>query len=155
MCRKWISYLQYDVRAGPRLIGLLFNWGLLGVLTTQVDNSPQTKNRIVLTCHYKVYIYHINFPKDRRILKLLGIISPPLYVLILLLKESLSVYVVYLLDWAQTCSATYDAFQWFVYGWGVVPTLFLRFTGFLNVPLLSSIIGALVQASISTAAEFM
>ncbi|KAJ6616497.1 hypothetical protein B0H10DRAFT_1799514 [Mycena sp. CBHHK59/15] len=94
-------------RAGPRLIGLLFNWGLLGVLTTQV------------------YIYHVNFQKDKRILKVL-------------------VYVVYLLDWAQTCSATYDAFQWFVYGWGEIPALFLRYTGFLNIPLLSSLIGAAI-----------
>ncbi|KAJ7143664.1 hypothetical protein C8R46DRAFT_566194 [Mycena filopes] len=94
--------------AGPRLIGLLFNWGLLGVLTAQV------------------YIYHVNFPKDKVGLKAL-------------------VYGVYLLDWAQTCSATYDAFQWFVYGWGDVSALFLVYTNFLNVPLLSSIIGAMVQ----------
>ncbi|KAJ7451312.1 hypothetical protein FB451DRAFT_1284169 [Mycena latifolia] len=94
--------------AGPRLIGLLFNWGLLGVLTTQV------------------YIYQANFQKDKWTLKAL-------------------VFGVYLLDWAQTCSATYDAFQWFVYHWGDVPELFLRYTGFLNIPLLSSLIGAIVQ----------
>ncbi|KAJ6570516.1 hypothetical protein DFH09DRAFT_1080080 [Mycena vulgaris] len=96
--------------AGPRLVGLLFNWGLLGVLTAQV------------------YIYHVSFPKDKRIMKFL-------------------VYLVYLLDWAQTFSATYDAFQWFVWGWGDIPGLFLRYSGFLNVPLLSSTIGAIVQAS--------
>ncbi|GAW02713.1 hypothetical protein LENED_004380 [Lentinula edodes] len=60
--------------AGPRLIGILFNWSLLGVLTTQV------------------YIYYLNFPKDLKWHKVL-------------------VYIVYLLDWAQTCSATYDAFH--------------------------------------------
>ncbi|KAJ6598426.1 hypothetical protein DFH09DRAFT_1131742 [Mycena vulgaris] len=94
--------------AGPRLIGLLFNWGLLGVLTTQV------------------YIYHINFPKDKPFLKVI-------------------VYLVYVLDWVQTGSATYDGFQWFVYGWGEVPALYGLFSGFLNVPILSSIIGAIVQ----------
>ncbi|KAJ7883420.1 hypothetical protein B0H14DRAFT_3128582 [Mycena olivaceomarginata] len=94
--------------AGPRLVGFIFNWGLLGVLTTQV------------------YIYHINFPKDRRFLKAI-------------------VYIVYVLDWIQTCSATYDAFQWWVYGWGSIPALYGLFTGFLNVPILSSIIGAIVQ----------
>ncbi|KAF8201222.1 hypothetical protein K438DRAFT_1821628 [Mycena galopus ATCC 62051] len=94
--------------AGPRLLGLVFNWALLGVLTTQV------------------YIYYISFPKDRRFLKII-------------------VYVVYILDWAQTCSATYDAFQWFVYGWGNIPALYGLYTGFLNVPILSSIIGAIVQ----------
>ncbi|KAJ7909032.1 hypothetical protein B0H13DRAFT_2330737 [Mycena leptocephala] len=93
--------------AGPRFVGLLFNWALLGVLTTQV------------------YIYHTNFPKDKRILKIL-------------------VYLVYLLDWAQTCSATYDAFQWFIYGFGNIPNLYLRYTGFLNIPLLSSTIGAII-----------
>ncbi|KAF7369109.1 putative Transmembrane protein [Mycena venus] len=94
--------------AGPRLVGLIFNWALLGVLTIQV------------------YIYHINFPKDRRFLKIL-------------------VYAVYILDWIQTCSATYDAFQWFVYGWGNIPALYGLFTTFLNVPILSSIIAAIVQ----------
>ncbi|KAJ7485020.1 hypothetical protein B0H11DRAFT_1148661 [Mycena galericulata] len=94
--------------AGPRLIGLIFNWGLLGVLTTQV------------------YIYHINFPKDGRVLKTL-------------------VYVIYALDWLQTGSATYDAFNWFVYGWGSVPRLYELYSGFLNVPILSSTIGAMVQ----------
>ncbi|KAJ6466834.1 hypothetical protein C8R45DRAFT_1106260 [Mycena sanguinolenta] len=94
--------------AGPRLIGLIFNWGLLGVLTTQV------------------YIYYVNFRQDRRLLRIL-------------------VYVVYILDWVQTCSATYDAFQWFVYGWGSIPALYGLYTGFLNVPLLSSTIGAIVQ----------
>ncbi|KAF7369110.1 putative Transmembrane protein [Mycena venus] len=96
--------------AGPRLLGLIFNWSLLGVLTIQV------------------YIYHINFPKDRRFLKFLG-----------------ELYFVYILDWVQTCSATYDAFQWFVYGWGNIPVLYGLFTTFLNVPILSSIVAAIVQ----------
>ncbi|KAJ7621253.1 hypothetical protein FB45DRAFT_928794 [Roridomyces roridus] len=94
--------------AGPRLLGLLFNWSLLGVLTTQV------------------YIYNIGFPKDKVALKTI-------------------VYVVYALDWAQTCSATYDGFQWFVYGWGSIPALYDMYSCFLNVPILSSIIGAIVQ----------
>ncbi|KAJ4485375.1 hypothetical protein J3R30DRAFT_1349417 [Lentinula aciculospora] len=94
--------------AGPRLIGILFNWALLGVLTTQV------------------YIYYLNFPKDSRWNKVL-------------------VYTVYLLDWAQTCSATYDAFNWFVYGWGSIDALYDLYSTFLNVPILSSFIAAIVQ----------
>ncbi|KAJ7754594.1 hypothetical protein B0H16DRAFT_1542905 [Mycena metata] len=94
--------------AGPRLVGLILNWWLLGALTVQV------------------YVYHVNFPKDKRLLKAI-------------------VYVVYLLDWAQTASATYDAFQWFVYGWGSIPAMFGVFSSFLNVPALSSVIGAVVQ----------
>ncbi|KAJ6535029.1 hypothetical protein B0H19DRAFT_1271690 [Mycena capillaripes] len=104
------SYDQIVWLAGPRLVGLLLNWWLLGVLTTQL------------------YIYHVSFSKDTRLLKAL-------------------VYGIYILDWVQTCSATYDGFQWFVYGWGNVPMLFGRFTGFLNVPFLSSLIGVIVQAS--------
>ncbi|KAF9073328.1 hypothetical protein BDP27DRAFT_1216221, partial [Rhodocollybia butyracea] len=74
----------------------------------------------------QVYIYYLSFPKDHRPYKVL-------------------VYTVYLLDWAQTCSATYDAFQWFVYGWGSIPALYGIYSSFLNVPLLSSIIAAMVQ----------
>ncbi|KAJ3868173.1 hypothetical protein EV359DRAFT_77925 [Lentinula novae-zelandiae] len=95
--------------AGPRLIGILFNWSLLGVLTTQV------------------YIYYLNFPKDLKWHKVL-------------------VYIVYLLDWAQTCSASYDAFHWFVYGWGSIDALYDLYSTFLNVPILSSVIAAIVQA---------
>ncbi|KAJ7151020.1 hypothetical protein C8R46DRAFT_1123213 [Mycena filopes] len=94
--------------AGPRLIGLVLNWWLFGALTVQV------------------YVYHVNFAKDKNILKLI-------------------VYGVYLLDWVQTALATYDAFQWFVYGWGSIPALYGLYTAFLNVPALSSIIGAIVQ----------
>ncbi|KAJ7605567.1 hypothetical protein FB45DRAFT_952715 [Roridomyces roridus] len=107
---SFLRILETDFRhrAGPRLLGLLFNWGLLGVLTIQI------------------YIYNISFPKDKIALKTI-------------------VYVVYALDWAQTCSATYDGFQWFVYGWGNLPALYGVYTTFLNVPILSSIIGAIVQ----------
>jgi hypothetical protein len=52
-----------------------------------------------------------------------------------------------MLDWAQTCSATYDGFQWFVHGWGDIPALFGVFTNFLNVPILSSTIGFIVQVN--------
>ncbi|KAJ3861022.1 hypothetical protein EV359DRAFT_84742 [Lentinula novae-zelandiae] len=95
---------------GPRFIGILFNWSLLGILTTQL------------------YIYYLNFPKDRRIIKAL-------------------VCIVYLLDWAQTCSATYDTFQWFVWGWGDVPGLYDLYSSFLNIPIFSSVIAAIVQAN--------
>ncbi|CAK5262239.1 unnamed protein product [Mycena citricolor] len=94
--------------AGPRLVGLILNWCLLGVLSTQV------------------YIFHLNFPKERRFLKWM-------------------VYTVYLLDWAQTCSVTYDALQWFVLGWGSIPDLYDLWSSWLNVPVLSSTIAAIVQ----------
>jgi len=46
--------MRVSISAGPRLLGLLFNWGLLGLLTTQV------------------YVYFLNFPNDRRFMKALG-----------------------------------------------------------------------------------
>ncbi|KAJ7621260.1 hypothetical protein FB45DRAFT_928812 [Roridomyces roridus] len=94
--------------AGPRLIGLLLNWALLGILSAQV------------------YVYHVSFPKDRRISKII-------------------VYVTYILDWVQTCLTTYDGFRWFVYGWGNVPDLYELYTTFLDVPILTSTISAIVQ----------
>jgi hypothetical protein len=57
----------------------------------------------------------------------------------------LIVYSLYIIDWAQTCSATYDGFQWFVYGWGDIAMLYNLQTSYLNVPTFSSIIGAAVQ----------
>ncbi|KAF5375745.1 hypothetical protein D9757_008990 [Collybiopsis confluens] len=55
------------------------------------------------------------------------------------------VCLVYMLDWAQTCSATYDTFHWFVWEWGNLPDLYNLYSTFLNVPILSSIIAAIVQ----------
>ncbi|KAL0572665.1 hypothetical protein V5O48_009289 [Marasmius crinis-equi] len=55
------------------------------------------------------------------------------------------VYSLYLLDIAQTCSATYDAAQWFGYRWGDTYAIDNLYTTFLNVPLFTSIIGAVVQ----------
>ena len=59
-------------------------------------------------------------------------------------------YGLYLLDIAQTCSATYDAAQWFGYEWGNPDALENLYSTFLNVPLLTSIIGAVVQVSTDT-----
>lgn len=56
-----------------------------------------------------------------------------------------TVYTLYVLDWIQTCLATYDAFQWFVDGWGNIAMLYGLHTSFLNVPICSSLIGAAVQ----------
>ncbi|KAK1229504.1 hypothetical protein PQX77_007427 [Marasmius sp. AFHP31] len=49
------------------------------------------------------------------------------------------------LDIAQTCSATYDAAQWFGHEWGNPDALENLYSTYLNVPLLTSIIGTAVQ----------
>ncbi|KAK7045803.1 hypothetical protein VNI00_007206 [Paramarasmius palmivorus] len=74
----------------------------------------------------QVYIYYTTFKKDRAVFKAL-------------------VYGTFLLDWVQTISATYDASQWFAFDWGQPDQLDLLHTSFLNVPLLTSLIGAIVQ----------
>jgi hypothetical protein len=51
-----------------------------------------------------------------------------------------------MVDLAQTYSVTYDAFQWFVYGWGNVDMLYELYTSWLNIPVLSSLIACAVQA---------
>ncbi|KAK7032516.1 hypothetical protein VNI00_013085 [Paramarasmius palmivorus] len=74
----------------------------------------------------QVYVYYTTFRSDRNVFKVL-------------------VYTVFVLDWAQTISATYDATQWFAVGWGDPDALDLLHSEFLNVPLLTSVIGAIVQ----------
>ncbi|ESK86289.1 hypothetical protein Moror_16590 [Moniliophthora roreri MCA 2997] len=74
----------------------------------------------------QVYVYYMTFRNDRLFFKAL-------------------VYTVFLLDWAQTISATYDASQWFAFGWGDLEALDNLYSEFLNVPILTSIIGAIVQ----------
>ncbi|KAK7018702.1 hypothetical protein VNI00_018295, partial [Paramarasmius palmivorus] len=74
----------------------------------------------------QVYIYYTTFRSDSNVFKVL-------------------VYTVFALDWAQTISATYDATQWFAVGWGDTNALDLLHSEFLNVPLLTSLIGAIVQ----------
>ncbi|KAI3616619.1 hypothetical protein WG66_011609 [Moniliophthora roreri] len=73
-----------------------------------------------------VYAYHIVFRGDRLVFKLL-------------------VYVLFVLDWIQTISATYDACQWFAFRWGDPKGLDQLYTEWLNVPILTSIIGGIVQ----------
>ncbi|ESK84169.1 hypothetical protein Moror_16994 [Moniliophthora roreri MCA 2997] len=92
----------------PRLIGILLNYLLLGILLVQM------------------YIYYLNYKDDKMIFKLV-------------------VYTVFTLEIIQTFSATYDASQWFAYGWGNVPKLLKLYTTFFNIPLLSSVIGGIVQ----------
>ncbi|KAG7096457.1 hypothetical protein E1B28_003891 [Marasmius oreades] len=73
----------------------------------------------------QLYTYHITF-RDRLWFKIL-------------------VYSVFILDLAQTCSATYDAAQWFGFHWGDPSVLEKPYTTYLNVPLFTGIIGAAVQ----------
>ncbi|EKM52241.1 uncharacterized protein PHACADRAFT_260480 [Phanerochaete carnosa HHB-10118-sp] len=94
--------------AGPLLIGYLLNWGLYGVLSVQV------------------YLYHLAFPNDSRIVKTL-------------------VYGVYLIETTQTILVTHDAFNAYAKGYGDLTALGSAQLEWLAVPIFSGIVSATVQ----------
>jgi len=94
--------------AGPLLLGYLLNWGLFGVLSCQV------------------YIYHLAFPKDRLVTKLL-------------------VYGVYLVETTQTILVTHDAFNGYAKGFGSLTALNSAQLEWLAVPIFSGIVSCSVQ----------
>jgi len=94
--------------AGPLLLGYLFNWGLYGVLSVQV------------------YLYHLSFPKDGRVVKTL-------------------VYSVYLIETTQTILVTHDAFNAYAKGYGNLNALGSAQLEWLAVPIFSGIVSATVQ----------
>ncbi|EKM52282.1 uncharacterized protein PHACADRAFT_260563 [Phanerochaete carnosa HHB-10118-sp] len=94
--------------AGPLLLGYLFNWGLYGVLSVQV------------------YLYHLAFPKDSRVVKAL-------------------VYSVFLIETTQTVLVTHDAFNAYAKGYGNIVALGSAQLEWLAVPIFSGIVSATVQ----------
>ncbi|ESK87406.1 hypothetical protein Moror_11676 [Moniliophthora roreri MCA 2997] len=78
------------------------------------------------TLTVQIYSYHLHFHDDKLVFKVIA-------------------YGIYILEWAQTLSATYDASQWFTFSWGDVERLAGLYSSFLNIPLLSSVIGGIVQ----------
>ncbi|KLO12202.1 hypothetical protein SCHPADRAFT_430475 [Schizopora paradoxa] len=70
------SIPAYATTSGPLLLGYLFNWGLLGVLSVQV------------------YLYYLAFPSDRRLTKLLvaGIYVLELIQTILMTHDAFGTY---------------------------------------------------------------
>ncbi|KAF9017671.1 hypothetical protein BDZ89DRAFT_369959 [Hymenopellis radicata] len=81
---------------------------------------------------------------------LIGILSVQMYLFFLSFSYNnryikIYVYGLYLLEWAQTILMTYDAFHWFVFGWGNRAALMDVSTKWMNVPLMGGIISASVQ----------
>lgn len=93
---------------GPLLLGYLFNWGLFGILVLQV------------------YIYHLSFPNDSRVIKTL-------------------VYSLFFVDCVQTALTTHNAWHFLSKGWGDISVLTNPGWSWIAVPLLSGIVSATVQ----------
>ncbi|CAE6438264.1 hypothetical protein ACGC1H_007007 [Rhizoctonia solani] len=93
---------------GPLLLGYLFNWGLFGILILQV------------------YIYHISFPNDSRVIKSL-------------------VYGLFFVDCVQTALTTHNAWHFLSRGWGDLRVLSDPGWSWIAVPLLSGIVSSTVQ----------
>jgi len=94
--------------AGPKILGFFFNWALLGILNVQV------------------YLYHINFPRDRLILQCL-------------------VYGILVFEWVQTGLLTGVAFEIFVYHYGDVNSLTTIYDAWFLVDVMCAIVSFTVQ----------
>ncbi|KAK7459661.1 hypothetical protein VKT23_009643 [Stygiomarasmius scandens] len=90
------------------MLGICLNWGFMGILVVQT------------------YFYHISFPNDSRMIKML-------------------VYGLFVLDILQTVLVTADAFHWFVFGFGNMDQLDDTFLNSWDVPLLDAVISLIVQ----------
>jgi hypothetical protein len=76
----------------------------------------------------QLYIYHLNFwGKDRKILQALA-------------------YGLFVLDLLQTGLATWDGFQWFVFGWGTPSELNVPYSAPINSPFIDAFTALVVQA---------
>lgn len=94
--------------AAPLLFGVLWNWTLYGVLVVQI------------------YVYSYNFPKDRKLLKIL-------------------VYAIFLFETLQTALSGADLYYWFVSGFGKVDRLRDPYASAFDRPIMGSIIMGTVQ----------
>lgn len=54
-------------------------------------------------------------------------------------------YGLFVVETVQTALITSDAFQWFVYGFGNMVTLFKPFTAFIDNPIMDGLIALVVQ----------
>jgi len=90
------------------MFSILFNWALYGILLVQV------------------YIYHLYFPDDKRLFKIL-------------------VYTLFFLNTLQTALTGVDAWYWFCNGYGNLIKLSNPYISAYDTPMLGSVIAIIVQ----------
>ncbi|KAJ7716836.1 hypothetical protein B0H16DRAFT_1898185 [Mycena metata] len=111
---------------GPTLLGILFNWGLMGVLAVQLCSLTTMPYCQRIPDLFPPNLFYEN-SRDRPAIKAL--------------VSALAV-----LDIVQTVMVTADAFHWFVYGFGNPIQLDEPFFNPWDVPVLDSVISLIVQA---------
>ncbi|KAF5364136.1 hypothetical protein D9756_000146 [Leucocoprinus leucothites] len=94
--------------AGPPYLGILLNWWLFGILTLQW------------------YLYYVNFPNDRKLLKY-------------------TAHFICFLEMVQTFLTVADGFHWFVFGFGDMDKLAEFFLANFDTPMMSVVIAFIVQ----------
>ncbi|EED80062.1 predicted protein [Postia placenta Mad-698-R] len=115
-----------NLLAGPQLLGILFDWGLQGVLTVQICKclNPTTTNS--LTAFPQPDLYHIYFPGDRLMLKCL-------------------VYGMAIFATVQTGLITAYAFDIYVYNNGNVASMMATHDAWFAVPVMSAMVSCTAQ----------
>jgi hypothetical protein len=93
--------------------------------------------------HEDVYSY--NFPEDSRRLKLLGMQNLPSVLSLSTPDKSYIVCAVFVLEMVQTALTGADVFYWFASGYGDLNRLATPFASAIDVPIIESIVSAMVQ----------
>ncbi|KAH9969367.1 hypothetical protein BGW80DRAFT_630096 [Lactifluus volemus] len=94
--------------AAPLLLGTIWNWALYGALVVQL------------------YVYSYNFPRDKKLIKIL-------------------VYGVFLLETLQTALSGADIYYWFVSGFGNMDHLTSPYASAFDVPIIGAVVSLTVQ----------
>ncbi|KAF5386679.1 hypothetical protein D9615_001592 [Tricholomella constricta] len=94
---------------GPQLIGALMNYALWGILAVQV------------------YLYHLSFPRDNRLIKWL-------------------VYFTFVFETTQTCLNGVDIFEWYAAGFGNLAGIANPRLSTIYTPIMGSVMALVVQA---------
>jgi len=89
-------------------------------------------------------VYSYNFPRDDRLIKLLGTRASSPHML--LSDIPLAVYGVLFLETLQTALSGADLYYWFASGFGNVERLFMPYVSFFDVPILGSVVSLSVQS---------
>lgn len=125
------------------MIGICLNWGFMGVLVVQICKHAHSKITVAAHRHPFSDFYHLTFRQDPRAIRFLG--NHICTFILTCLNVTVSVYGLFLLDIAQTCLVTADAFHWFVFGFGNMVRLDDTFLNSWDVPFLDAVIATIVQ----------
>jgi hypothetical protein len=119
------------------------NWGLYGVLCVQTCKDLISSSIVPLydPC---IDVYSYNFPRDRRMIKVLGECSGSVGVPDEVTKNRIA-YFTFLLETIQTILTGSDVYYWFIEGFGDVERLKQSHFAPIDIPLVHAVISLVVQ----------